>query len=75
IYFLGLISSCIAVMNLLPLPVVDGGVIVLLIIEKIKGSPLSQKVQGVISYAGVVFILTLFGWLLFNDALNIVLST
>jgi len=75
IYFLGLISSCIAVMNLLPLPVVDGGVIVLLIIEKIKGSPLSQKVQGIISYAGVVFILTLFGWLLFNDALNIVLST
>ena len=75
IYFLGLISSCIAVMNLLPLPVVDGGVIVLLLIEKIKGSPLSQKVQGIISYAGVAFILALFGWLLFNDALNIVLST
>ncbi|MCF7954581.1 MAG: site-2 protease family protein, partial [Phycisphaerae bacterium] len=74
IYFLGLISSCIAVMNLLPLPVVDGGVIVLLIIEKIKGSPLSQKVQGIISYAGVVFILALFGWLLFNDALNIILT-
>lgn len=74
IYFLGLISSCIAVMNLLPLPVVDGGVIVMLIIEKIKGSPISQKVQGIISYAGVVFILTLFGWLLFNDALNIVLT-
>ncbi len=74
IYFLGLISSCIAVMNLLPLPVVDGGVIVLLIIEKIKGSPISQKVQGIISYAGVVFILALFGWLIFNDALNIVLT-
>lgn len=74
IYFLGLISSCIAVMNLLPLPVVDGGVIVLLIVEKIKGSPISQKMQGVISYAGLVFILALFGWLVFNDVLNIVLS-
>ena len=74
IYFLGLISSCIAVMNLLPLPVVDGGVIVLLIIEKIKGSPLSTKVQGIISYAGVIFILALFGWLVFNDVLNIVLT-
>ncbi|MBW8035102.1 MAG: PDZ domain-containing protein [Planctomycetes bacterium] len=74
IYFLGLISSCIAVMNLLPLPIVDGGVIVLLIVEKIKGSPLSQKVQGIISYVGLVFILGLFGWLLWNDFLNMLLQ-
>lgn len=73
IYFLGLISSCIAVMNLLPLPIVDGGVIVLLIIEKIKGGPLNQKVQGIISYVGLVFILGLFGWLLWNDFLNMLL--
>jgi len=74
IYFLGLISSCIAVMNLLPLPIVDGGVIVLLIIEKIKGGPLSHKVQGIISYVGLVFILGLFGWLFWNDFLNILLQ-
>lgn len=73
VYFLGLISSCIAVMNLLPLPIVDGGVIILLIIEKIKGGPLSQKVQGVISYVGLVFILGLFGWLLWNDILTMLL--
>ena len=74
VYFLGLISSCIAVMNLLPLPIVDGGVIVLLIVEKIKGSPLSHKVQGIISYVGLVFILGLFGWLLWNDFLNMLLQ-
>jgi regulator of sigma E protease len=70
IYFLGLISSCIAVMNLLPLPIVDGGVIVLLIIEKIKGSPINPKLQEVISYAGLAFLGAVFIWLTYNDIVN-----
>ena len=73
VYFLGLISSCIAVMNLLPLPIVDGGVIVLLIIEKIKGSPINMKVQEVISYAGLAFLGFVFIWLTYNDILNLFL--
>ncbi len=72
IYFLGLISSCIAVMNLLPLPIVDGGVIVLLLIEKVKGSPISVKVQEVISYAGLALIASLFLYLTYNDILRII---
>ncbi len=71
-YFMGLISSCLAFMNLLPIPVVDGGVIVLLIVEKIKGSPISQKVQEIISYAGLAFIITLFVWLTKNDIMNLI---
>ncbi|HPD45950.1 MAG TPA: RIP metalloprotease RseP [Anaerohalosphaeraceae bacterium] len=71
IYFLGLISSCIAVMNLLPLPIVDGGVIVLLIIEKLKGSPISPRVQEAISYAGLVFLGAVFLWLTYNDITNL----
>ena len=71
IYFLGLISSVIAVMNLLPLPIVDGGVIVLLIVEKIKGSPLSRQAQEVLGYVGLVLILALFLWLTYNDILNL----
>lgn len=70
LYFLGLVSSCIAVMNLLPLPVVDGGVIILLIIEKIKGSPLSKRVQEAISFAGLAFIIALFIFLTYNDIVN-----
>ena len=71
VYFLGLISSVIAVMNLLPLPVVDGGVIVLLLVEKIKGSPLSRQAQEIISYVGLVFILAIFVLLTFNDIRNL----
>ncbi|GAH96410.1 unnamed protein product [marine sediment metagenome] len=56
VYFLGLISACIAVFNFLPLPPLDGGLIVLLLVEKIKGSALSERAQGVIAYAGWVLI-------------------
>jgi regulator of sigma E protease len=70
IYFLGLISSIIAVMNLLPFPIVDGGVIVMLIIEKIKGSPISPKVQELVSYVGLAFIIALFVWITYQDIIN-----
>ncbi len=58
-YFLGLISSCLAVMNLLPLPVLDGGHIVLLVIEKITGKPVHEKILTPIMYAGLAMLLGL----------------
>ncbi|HUT31414.1 MAG TPA: site-2 protease family protein [Sedimentisphaerales bacterium] len=70
-YLLALISACIAVMNFLPLPPFDGGHIVLLAIEKIKGSALSERVQGAVAYAGVVLVIALFLYLTFNDILNV----
>ena len=71
LYFLGLISSCLAVMNLLPLPVLDGGVIVMLIIEKIKGKPISEKIQAAITYAGLSLLLALMLWVTYNDIIRI----
>jgi regulator of sigma E protease len=67
IYFLGLISAVIAVFNFLPLPPLDGGLVVLLLVEKIKGSALSERVQGVIAYAGWALIGTLILYVTFND--------
>jgi len=66
-YFLGLISAVIAVFNFLPVPPLDGGLIALLIIERIKGSALSERVQTVIAYAGWIAIGTLFLYVTFND--------
>ncbi|HUS71614.1 MAG TPA: site-2 protease family protein [Sedimentisphaerales bacterium] len=66
-YFLGLISACIAVVNFLPLPPLDGGVVVLLFVEKVKGSALSERTQGVIAYAGWVLIGGFFLYITFND--------
>jgi regulator of sigma E protease len=67
VYFLGLISACIAVFNFLPLPPLDGGLVVLLLVEKIKGSALSERTQGVVAYAGWVLIGGFFLYVTFND--------
>lgn len=70
VYFLGLISACIAVVNFLPLPPLDGGLVVLLLVEKVKGSALSEKTQGIFAYAGWVLIGTFFLYVTFNDVVR-----
>ena len=70
VYFLGLINACIAVMNLLPMLPFDGGVLAALLVEKIKGSPLNEKVQGVIAYAGLVLVGAFFIYVTFNDIIR-----
>jgi len=69
-YFLGLISASIAVLNLMPMPPFDGGLIVLMLIEKIKGSALSEKTQGIVAYAGWIAVLALVLYVTFNDILR-----
>jgi len=72
LYLLAFISANLAVVNFLPVPVVDGGVFVLLIVEKIKGSPLSIRMQEVITYVGLVLIASLFLYLTYNDIIRLV---
>ncbi len=68
LYFLGLISVNLAVINFLPLPILDGGLFVLLIVEKFRGKPLSVRVQTAIQVAGIALIGALFLYItIFND--------
>ena len=67
VYFLGLISAVIAVFNFLPLPPLDGGLVVLLLVEKVKGSALSERVQTIVAYTGWTLIGTLVLYVTFND--------
>jgi len=67
IYFLGLISAVIAVFNFLPLPPLDGGLTLLLLVEKIKGTALSVRTQEVIAYLGWGLVGTFFLYVTFND--------
>ena len=67
IYFLGLISAVIAVFNFLPLPPLDGGLVVLLLVEKVRGAAFSERVQAIIAYTGWILILGLFIYVTFND--------
>src|SRR4030042_4188181 len=70
-YFMGLISACLAVVNFLPVPILDGGLVVMLIIEKIKGSPVHAKVQEWLTYAGLAIIGALFVLITYNDIIRV----
>lgn len=71
IYFLGLISATIAVINFLPVPPFDGGLIVLMLVEKVKGSALSERTQGILAYAGWALVLLLLIYVTYNDIYRI----
>jgi regulator of sigma E protease len=66
-YILALVSVNLAVANFLPLPIVDGGLFLLLIVEKIRGKPLSLKVQSAIQVVGLVLLAGLFLFVTVND--------
>jgi regulator of sigma E protease len=66
-YVLAMVSVNLAVANFLPLPIVDGGLFLLLILEKIRGKPLSLKVQTAIQTAGIVLLAGLFLFVTYND--------
>lgn len=72
LFFLGLISVNLAVLNFLPIPIVDGGLMVFLLIEKIKGSPASPKVQTAVALVGLVGLACVFLYVTFNDISRIV---
>jgi len=64
---LALVSISLGVLNLLPVPVLDGGHLLYYLIEAIKGSPLSETIQHAGQQIGIVVLLLLMGLALFND--------
>ena len=70
--FMGIISINLAVINLLPIPVADGGHIIICGIEKLRRKPLGLKAQERIAKFGWAFLLTLMIFLVFNDIARII---
>lgn len=68
--FAALLSVNLAIINLLPFPALDGGRIIFLLIEKIKGSPVSQKAEGIIHTAGFFFLISLMILITVKDFIN-----
>src|SRR5262249_5256253 len=65
--FLGMISINLAVVNFLPIPVLDGGHMVFLIYEKLRGRPPGENVKIVATYIGLAMILLLMVVVFFQD--------
>jgi regulator of sigma E protease len=67
--FLALISIALCIMNLLPLPILDGGMIILFFVEALRRKPLHPRVIYVFQTVGVVLIFSLMIFAVFGDIL------
>jgi regulator of sigma E protease len=65
--FLAMISLSLAILNLLPIPILDGGHIVTYLVEWIKGSPVSERTLIAGQYVGLALLVTLMSLALYND--------
>ena len=66
-----LLSANLGVMNLLPLPALDGGRLVFLVIEAIRKKPINREIEGRIHFAGLMALMVLMVVVMYNDFLKI----
>lgn len=66
-FFLAILSINLGFLNVLPIPVLDGGHLLFLLIEKIKGSPVNEKIMGYSQIVGLVLIIALLIYVTYND--------
>ena len=74
LYFLGIISLSLGIMNLLPIPILDGGHLLYYLIELVKGSPLSEGAMAAGQYMGMALLVMLMGLAFYNDILRVLAS-
>ncbi len=73
--FLGLVSLSLAIINLLPIPILDGGHLLYYLIELVKGSPVSERTMIAGQYVGIALLCTLMGLAFYNDIHRIILPS
>lgn len=66
-----LLSANLGVMNLLPLPALDGGRLVFLIVEAVRRKPINREVEGMVHFAGLMLLMALMVVVMYNDILKI----
>ena len=62
-----LLSANLGVMNLLPIPALDGGRLVFLVVEALRGKPVDKEKEGMVHMAGMVVLMGFMVFVLFND--------
>ena len=66
-----LLSANLGVMNLLPLPALDGGRLVFLVVEAIRRKPINREIEGMVHFAGLMLLMALMVVVMYNDILKI----
>ena len=70
--FIAIMSVSLAVLNLLPVPVLDGGHLLYYVVEMVKGSPLSDRAQAIGQQVGLTLLIALMGLAFYNDILRLI---
>lgn len=66
-FWILILSSTLGIMNLLPLPALDGGRLVFLLLELVRGKPIDPEKEGMVHMAGMMVLMALMVLILFND--------
>ena len=66
-----LLSVNLGVMNLLPLPALDGGILVFMLIEAVRGKPIPPEKEGMVHFAGFVALMVLMVFVMYNDIVRL----
>ena len=72
--FLALLSLSLCIMNLLPIPILDGGHLLYYLIEMVKGSPVSERTMIAGQFVGLALLVGLMGLAFYNDILRLMSS-
>ena len=70
-----LINISLGIMNLLPIPALDGGRILFYVVEAVRGKPIDREKEGIIHLIGFVLLMALIVFLTFNDISNLINGT
>jgi regulator of sigma E protease len=65
--FLAVVSISLGILNLMPIPLLDGGQVVYQLVEWLKGSPLSERALALGQQVGVFFLIVLMTFVFYND--------
>lgn len=71
LYIAVFLSANLGVMNLLPIPALDGGKLLFCVIEIVRGKPVDREKEGMVHFIGMILLLLLMVFLVFNDVKNI----
>ncbi len=72
LYLVAFLSINVGILNILPFPAFDGGRVLFLLIEKIKGSPINQKLENTIHVIGFGLLMLLSIYVAFNDVIRLI---
>ena len=71
IYIIAFLSMNVGLINVLPFPAFDGGRVLFLIIEKIKGSPVNSKIENAFHTVGFILLMILMIYITYRDILKL----